>query len=328
MVRDIAIQLENYLKINTCEGNMVQQFRDYIDHVPGLSPEREHGHITASAWIINFDRTRVLLTHHARLGRWFQLGGHVEDGEDILTAARREAREESGLESLQILNKEIFDIDAHLIPANSKQAEHFHFDIRFLLQADSSEALKISSESHELRWVSPEEAQQLNSSESILRMIEKTNHLEPNVFGEILSGIVYTERQGAYGLLINNKNELALVRVSNPSQLFLPGGGIENGEDHTLCLEREFIEETGLKVSAKGFLGTSVQYIYAHRHPGYYKIVGHMYRCELMKEVGGKVEDDHELEWVPLESARDLMAMDNQRWAVGKLINFIERLDL
>ena len=41
---------------------------------------------------------RVLLVHHRKLDAWLPLGGHIELDEDPETAARREAREESGLD--------------------------------------------------------------------------------------------------------------------------------------------------------------------------------------------------------------------------------------
>ena len=55
------------------------------------------GHLTGSAWIVSPDRTRTLLTHHRKLGKWLQLGGHADGDPDLLAVALREAREESGL---------------------------------------------------------------------------------------------------------------------------------------------------------------------------------------------------------------------------------------
>src|SRR5688572_24376371 len=59
------------------------------------------GHVTGSAWIVNPARTRCLLTHHRKLDRWLQLGGHADGQTDILEVAMREAVEESGLTSLR-----------------------------------------------------------------------------------------------------------------------------------------------------------------------------------------------------------------------------------
>jgi 8-oxo-dGTP pyrophosphatase MutT (NUDIX family) len=67
---------------------------------PGIDPftrERLEGHFTGSAWLVSGDGLRVLLTHHRKLGRWLQLGGHADGDRDLARVALREAEEESGL---------------------------------------------------------------------------------------------------------------------------------------------------------------------------------------------------------------------------------------
>jgi 8-oxo-dGTP pyrophosphatase MutT (NUDIX family) len=172
--QNLKAGLEKYVLSFPAENESADLFLDFLTRGANLSTAHKRGHITASAWIINHDRTRVLLTHHAKLDKWFQLGGHVDGGEGLPEAAQREAHEESGLSTLLLLDRDIFDIDAHLIPERGSQEPHYHFDIRFLFQADSSEPLIISSESKELLWVTPEEAIRLNPSPSLTRMIEKT----------------------------------------------------------------------------------------------------------------------------------------------------------
>jgi len=77
------------------------------------------GHITGSAWIVSPDRLHVLMTHHKKLNRWLQLGGHADGNPDVFTVALREAQEESGLKRIKPLAQQIFDIDVHPIPAAS-----------------------------------------------------------------------------------------------------------------------------------------------------------------------------------------------------------------
>lgn len=132
------------------------------------------GHITASAWILDLDRTHTLLTHHGKLDKWLQLGGHTDGDADVLGSALREAREESGLAEVSAITPEIFDVDIHLIPARRAEPEHFHYDVRFLLQADRTVPLAISSESKDLRWVPLGGVEQLTQEESVLRMLRKT----------------------------------------------------------------------------------------------------------------------------------------------------------
>ena len=94
------------------------------------------GHITGSAWVLDFHRTHTLLTHHAKLDKWLQLGGHSDGDPDTLEVALREVREESGLVEVRPISEAIFDVDAHLIPARGAEPEHIHYDIRFLAEAD------------------------------------------------------------------------------------------------------------------------------------------------------------------------------------------------
>lgn len=133
------------------------------------------GHVTGSAWVVDRERTHALLTHHAKLGKWLQMGGHCDGDPDVLRVALREVEEESGLtEVTPLLGGAIFDVDAHEIPARGAEAAHIHHDIRFLVEADRGARLRISDESHDLRWVVFEEIPRLNTDESVLRMLRKT----------------------------------------------------------------------------------------------------------------------------------------------------------
>jgi 8-oxo-dGTP pyrophosphatase MutT (NUDIX family) len=131
------------------------------------------GHITGSAWIISPDWTHTLLTHHHKLNRWLQPGGHADGSPDILAVAWREAQEESGLTRLQLLSPEIFDVDVHFIPATSQEPGHHHYDIRFIFQADPQEMLVVSAESKALAWVPLNRLHQYEVDASLTRMVRK-----------------------------------------------------------------------------------------------------------------------------------------------------------
>jgi len=113
--------------------------------------ERLQGHFTASAWLVSADAQRVLLTHHRKLGRWLQLGGHADGERDLVAVALREAGEESGLHGLTIMPA-IFDLDRHWIPAYGQTPGHWHHDVRYVVRAGVDEAFVVSAESLDLAW--------------------------------------------------------------------------------------------------------------------------------------------------------------------------------
>ena len=137
--------------------------------------ERDHfepGHITGSAWIVNAPGTHALLTHHKKLDRWLQLGGHSDGDGDTAAVALREGEEESGLK-LRFIDSAIFDIDVHEIPARGSDPAHEHHDLRFLLCADGDEDYVVSEESHDLAWVPLDELHRFTDEDSVLRLARK-----------------------------------------------------------------------------------------------------------------------------------------------------------
>ncbi|KAF0846267.1 NUDIX hydrolase [Nocardia caishijiensis] len=114
---------------------------------------REHapGHITASAIVLSHDRREVLLTLHPRVGRWIQLGGHCEPGDDtVADAALREAVEESGIPDLTPVPG-LYGAQAHPITC-SLGVPTRHLDLLFEVIAPPGAVPVRSSESTDLRW--------------------------------------------------------------------------------------------------------------------------------------------------------------------------------
>lgn len=137
--------------------------------------ERTHlpGHITGSSWIVDPNHQQTLLVHHAKLNKWLQPGGHADGDQNVLQVALREAEEETGLKNLKVANNLPFDIDIHTIPARKDMPEHFHFDIRFLIEASPNDPIIVSEESHDVKWIKLDALEKLNQEESIVRMKKK-----------------------------------------------------------------------------------------------------------------------------------------------------------
>ncbi len=176
--QQLQSKLAQHTPADDNEADMLQQIIDFVAAEPEcFERSLQKGHITGSAWIIDLDAQKTLLTHHRKLDRWLQLGGHSDGDADTLAVALREGREESGLDQLAPVTPAIFDVDVHLIPARGNEPAHYHYDVRFLLRADSNAPLVISSESKDLAWVELAQAEALAPDASILRMIRKTHAL-------------------------------------------------------------------------------------------------------------------------------------------------------
>lgn len=136
------------------------------------------GHVTGSAWVLDREHEHALLTHHAKLDKWLQPGGHCDGDPDVLRVATREVEEEAGLVGmLPLKHGAIFDVDAHDIPQRKHEPAHVHYDIRYAFEASRAAPLRISAESKDLRWVSLDRIAELNTDESVLRMVRKTSQL-------------------------------------------------------------------------------------------------------------------------------------------------------
>lgn len=133
------------------------------------------GHITASAWVVDNHGASALLLNHKKLKRWLQPGGHADGDENILAVAIREVKEETGLDKIKLIEKNIFDIDIHLIPSSNNVTAHFHYDIRFLMVVDKMASITINYESNDFTWIPLEKVKDYTlNNKSINRMVLKT----------------------------------------------------------------------------------------------------------------------------------------------------------
>ncbi len=178
-LHDLLAELRAYVPANPREAQMRDRVVAFLatDGLAAFERTNAGGHITASAWIVDPPRTHVVLLDHRKLGRWLQLGGHVDGDVDVRCAALREAREESGLRSLHALGETIYDVDVHRIPARGCEVEHDHYDLRFALEADPREPLVRNDEAHDLRWIALIDIEQYAIDDSVRRLVRKTSTL-------------------------------------------------------------------------------------------------------------------------------------------------------
>ena len=171
-VQDLLDLLEAY-EPSPAEAEAMAEILDLLfgDGDVLLADCFDPGHITASAFVVDPTRTELLLIHHGKLNTWLQPGGHVDPGEGVVNAALREVEEETGVAGM-VISDGIFDLDVHPIPASGGRPAHTHFDVRFLVEARSTE-LRKSDEVRDLRWVTLSDVPDLVTDQSVLRAVAK-----------------------------------------------------------------------------------------------------------------------------------------------------------
>ncbi|TAK68703.1 MAG: NUDIX domain-containing protein [Actinomycetota bacterium] len=134
------------------QSRLRSDFVDFLDaHQDGLQRECLAGHLTASVLVADSTVESVLLTLHPKVGRWLQLGGHIEPGDvDLRAAAAREALEESGIDGLT-LSAEPLHLDRHRVRCRPDVVLD-HWDVQYVALAPAGARAVRSAESTELAW--------------------------------------------------------------------------------------------------------------------------------------------------------------------------------
>lgn len=125
--------------------------------------ENTVAHITASAWVVNKDRSKVLMAYHNIYNSWSWLGGHADGETDLLAVAIREVKEEAGISNVRPVSDEIFSLESLTVDGHVKKGKyvssHLHLNVTYLLEADSEETVSVKEDENSgVAWFSPEEA--------------------------------------------------------------------------------------------------------------------------------------------------------------------------
>ena len=174
-------QIEEYVPCNEQEECDKDLMLTYIDTFPDvLTRENKIGHFSASSWIVNKERTKVLMIYHNIYKSWAWTGGHADGDENLLHVALKEAKEETGIQNLKILDDrisglEILSVDYH-IKRGKFVSTHVHLNCTFLLEADEKEEIRIKEdENSAVQWVNIDKAIELTSEEKMKAIYEKYN---------------------------------------------------------------------------------------------------------------------------------------------------------
>jgi 8-oxo-dGTP diphosphatase len=134
------------------------------------------------------------------------------------------------------------------------------------------------------------------------------------IFG-IKENTKYSDREGAYLIPFRN-NQIGVI--STPKGYFFIGGGLENGENHSDCIKRECLEETGRLSYIEDKLCSAETYT-IHPTIGYFHPIQTYYFGQLLDKVSIPTEKDHILCWVEYEELKGNMFVEMQNWALEQL---------
>jgi 8-oxo-dGTP pyrophosphatase MutT (NUDIX family) len=172
-MEDLLTQLRAYTPFDLSELATTQRFVDFVRSNDNCF-ERSLliGHVTASAFVYDKNTKQVLLLHHKKLEKWLQPGGHCDGDSDTLGVALKEVFEETGV-LVERNNQKIFDLDIHTIPERKGVPEHEHFDVRYLLEANSTLPLVQNHETNALNWINISDLEDFTKEDSLTRMKAK-----------------------------------------------------------------------------------------------------------------------------------------------------------
>ena len=160
----LRAQIEAFCPYNEQEtADRLQMLQD-IDTFPVLlTRDNATAHFTASCWIVNPDRTKVLMAYHRLYDSWAWLGGHADGDRDLLAVALREVREESGLAEVHPVSEDLYSLEILTVDGHEKHgryvSSHLHLNVTYLLEADPSAAIRPKpDENSRVGWFSPADA--------------------------------------------------------------------------------------------------------------------------------------------------------------------------
>ena len=145
MIRD---EIAAYTPYNEQERQDQALILSFLDrHPDAFLRSNTLAHMTASAWVVNPARDKVLLVYHRLYDSWSWTGGHADGETDLLSVALREVTEETGVRSVRPVSRSIYSLEVLTVDGHEKRgayvSSHLHLNVTYLLEADDQEPLRI-----------------------------------------------------------------------------------------------------------------------------------------------------------------------------------------
>ena len=162
---ELREKIEKYVPYNEKkekDKNTILKYMDAFEDT--LTRNNEFGHFTASAWVVNKERTKVLMIYHNIYKSWAWTGGHADGESDLLSVAVREVKEETGVENVKVLDDDIFSLEIVCVNGHIKRGKyvssHVHLNVTYLLEVDENETLRIKEDENSgVKWVPIDEVE-------------------------------------------------------------------------------------------------------------------------------------------------------------------------
>ena len=157
---DIREQIKNYRPWNEQERQDQAVILAFLDKNPDAFYRTNLlAHMTASAWVVNPQRSKVLMVYHRLYDSWSWAGGHADGEEDLLAVALREVREETGVQCLRPVTEEIYSLEVLTVDGHEKHGRyvpsHLHLNVTYLLEAEEDQPLRVcEAENSGVAWFS------------------------------------------------------------------------------------------------------------------------------------------------------------------------------
>ena len=151
--------LEKYIPYNEQEEADKEVMLSYINNFDNvLTRENKYGHFTSSAFVLNRERTKILMAYHKIYDSWAFVGGHSDGDSDLLHVAMKEAKEETGIKNVTPISENIYSLEIITVNGHEKRgkyvASHVHLNATYLLEADESEEIHIKEDENSgVKWV-------------------------------------------------------------------------------------------------------------------------------------------------------------------------------
>ncbi|MDO5521156.1 MAG: NUDIX hydrolase [bacterium] len=178
---DILQQIKDFTPWNEQEAKEKELILSYMEQYENVfERENEMAHMTASCWLVNKERTKVLMIYHNIYNSWAWTGGHADGDRDLLHVAIKEAKEETGLVNVTPVKEDVFSLEILGVNGHVKKGKfvgtHMHLNVTYLLEADEQEEIRVKpDENSGVKWVDLHEAVELSTEPYMKGIYQKLN---------------------------------------------------------------------------------------------------------------------------------------------------------